>query len=162
MDYPDDDDEIMDAKSESNIDKQEINLPERVVDPETPTTPVAQTPPERLSEKRRRDDEEDDELVRLSWNGPKRRSSSSGTSTASMYFRSRRKSPVEQTLAAKKAAGHDASGGTAPKKIAINLGPALKSSVAVEAEAIQLSDPEETSKEKTHDNDGSAKGGRGG
>jgi protein phosphatase-4 regulatory subunit 3 len=154
----------MDVKSESNIEKQEIDLPERVVDPETPTTPVsntvAQTPPERLSEKRRREDEDDDELVRLSYNGPKRRSSSSASSTASMYFRSRRKGPVEQTLAAKKAAGHDASGGTAPKKIAINLGPALKSSMSVEAEAIQLSDPEETSEGKT--NDGSANGDTGG
>lgn len=152
VDYPDDDDdEVMDAKSDATIDKQEIELPERGVETDAPSTPTAtqpQNPPERLSEKRRRDDEDDDELVRLAQNGPKRRSSNA-SSTGSSYLRRRRNS-VEQSITSKKAAG-DVSKSAAPKKIAINLSPSLKSSVTVEAEAIQISDIEHTGNNEPED-----------
>jgi protein phosphatase 4 regulatory subunit 3 len=140
VDYPDDDDEVMDAKSEMiTTDKQEIELPERnLIDTDTSVTPTRQSPPERLSEKRRRDDEDDeDELVRLVQNGPKRRTSSA-SSTASMYLR-RRQNSVERKMKNSEVPSANA----APKKIAINLSPALKSHVTVEAEAIQLSDFEQ-------------------
>ncbi|QKX61074.1 uncharacterized protein TRUGW13939_08220 [Talaromyces rugulosus] len=152
VDYPDDDeDEVMDAKSEVAIEKQEIELPERGLETDTPSTPTStqpQIPPERLSEKRRRNDEDDDELVRLSQNGPKRRSSNA-SSTGSSYLRRRRNS-VEQSITNKKAAGGDISK-TAPKKIAINLSPSLKSSVTVEAEAIQISDIENPGNDEPKD-----------
>lgn len=142
VDYPDDDDDdVMDAKSEiPTAEKQEIELPERnLTDTDTPTR---QNPPERLSEKRRRDDEDDDdELVRLVQNGPKRRSSSA-SSTASMYLR-RRQNSVERnmknTTISEKTTTTTPNAAAAPKKIAINLSP-LKSHVTVEAEAIELSD----------------------
>lgn len=147
VDYPDDDDDdVMDAKSETTVaDKQEIELPERgVVDTNTsPTTPTtSQHPPERLSEKRRRNEDDEDELGRLSQNGPKRRSSSA-SSTASMYF-CRRQNSVDRNL--KNSVNNEVSTPTtnaAPKKIAINLSSALKSHVTVEAEAIQLSEFDE-------------------
>ncbi|OKL57790.1 hypothetical protein UA08_07025 [Talaromyces atroroseus] len=142
VDYPDDDDEVMDAKSEIvTTDKQEIELPERNLidtDVSSTTTSARQSPPERLSEKRRRDDEDDeDELVRLVQNGPKRRSSSA-SSTASMYLRRRQNSIERKTK--NSVGGEVPSANAAPKKIAINLSPALKTHVTVEAEAIQLSD----------------------
>lgn len=153
VDYPDDDDdEVMDSKSEVGIEKQEIELPERGLETDIPSTPTsiqAQHPPERLSEKRRRNDEDDDELVRLSQNGPKRRSSSA-SSTGSAYLRRRRNS-VEPSITSKKAAGGDVSKSAAPKKIAINLSPSLKSSVTVEAEAIQISDIENTGNDEPKD-----------
>lgn len=147
MDYPDDDDdEVMDVKSETMVaDKQEIELPERgLVDTNTsPTTPsTSQHPPERLSEKRRRVEDDEDELGRLAQNGSKRRSSSA-SSTASMYFR-RRQNSIDRNL--KNSANNEVSNSTAnaaPKKIAINLSSALKSHVTVEAEAIQLSEFDE-------------------
>ncbi|KAH8702408.1 putative DUF625 domain protein [Talaromyces proteolyticus] len=149
VDYPDDDDEVMDAKSDANVEKQEIELPERNLETDTPTTPSAslpQNPPERLSEKRRRNDEDDDELVRLAYNGPKRRSSSAST-TGSSYLR-RRQNSIDQSITSKKVAGGEISR-TAPKKIAINLSPSLKSPVTVEAEAIQISDIEELNTDKS-------------
>ncbi|KUL86288.1 hypothetical protein ZTR_08578 [Talaromyces verruculosus] len=146
VDYPDDDDDVMDAKSETTIpDKQEIELPERgVADANTsPTTPnTSQHPPERLSEKRRRNEDDEDELGRLAQNGPKRRSSSA-SSTASMYFR-RRQNSVDRNI--KNSVNNEVSSPTtnaAPKKIAINLSSALKSHVTVEAEAIQVSEFDE-------------------
>ncbi|EEA29002.1 Platinum sensitivity protein [Talaromyces marneffei ATCC 18224] len=145
VDYPDDDDdEVMDAKSETIVaGKQEIELPERgLVDTTTsPTTPSSsQHPPERLSEKRRRDEDDEDELGRLAQNGSKRRSSSA-SSTASMYFL-RRQNSVDRNL--KNSVNNDTSTANAtPKKIAINLSSALKSHVTVEAEAIQLSEFDE-------------------
>jgi protein phosphatase-4 regulatory subunit 3 len=147
VDYPDDDDdEVMDAKSETIVaDKQEIELPERgLVDTNTsPTTSsTSQNPPERLSEKRRRVEDDEDELGRLAQNGSKRRSSSA-SSTASMYFR-RRQNSIDRNL--KNSANNEVSNSTAnaaPKKIAINLSSALKSHVTVEAEAIQLSEFDE-------------------
>lgn len=162
VDYPDDDDdEVMDAKPEVSVEKPGIELPERGLDtdsPSTPTTPTQpQNPPERLSEKRRRDDEDDDELVRLAHNGPKRRSSNA-SSTGSSFLRRRRNS-VEQSFASKKAAGGDISKSTTPKKIAINLSPSLKSAVTVEAEAIQISDIESTGNDEPKDDRQNEKGG---
>ncbi|EED12904.1 DUF625 domain protein, putative [Talaromyces stipitatus ATCC 10500] len=146
VDYPDDDDEEMDAKSETvSADKQETELPEHnVADTNTPspTTSTPQHPPERLSEKRRRDEDDEDELVRLAQNGSKRRSSSA-SSTASMYFR-RRQNSIDRNH--KNLVNNEVSTTTtnaAPKKIAINLSSALKSHVTVEAEAIQLSEIDE-------------------
>lgn len=140
VDYPDDDDDddAMDSKLETTVaDKQEIELPERVL----ADTTTSQHPPERLSEKRRRNEDDEDELGRLAQNGPKRRSSSA-SSTASMYFR-RRQNSVDRNL--KNSVSNEVSAPTnaAPKKIAINLSSALKSHVTVEAEAIQLSEFDE-------------------
>ncbi len=83
VDYPDDDEDIMDAKAETRTEnpfdsdndqttkyREESTLPSGTK-PQTPQTP----PPERLSEKRRREeDDEEDELGKLSHT--KRRSSS--------------------------------------------------------------------------------------
>lgn len=143
VDYPDDDEDVMDTKPEPAEEKQQQTEstgremePSTAEAPTTPTTPVsaaAQTPPERLSEKRRREEEEDDELVKLS-SGPKRRSSSSSSAGTSGFFRRKNSFSSGSTAAADKGAGQNVSvpgtpsASPGPKKIAINLGPsALKS-----------------------------------
>lgn len=148
VDYPDDDEDdagdLMDAKAESmGVEKQEIELLERrIADTSSVGPRLAQAPPEKISEKRRRDEDDQDELGRLAQNGPKRRSSSA-SSNASMYLR-RRRSSVDRGM--KNSANNEISNAatnTGPKKIAINLSSALKSHVTVEAEAIQLREPDE-------------------
>ncbi|KAL1967700.1 hypothetical protein VTN77DRAFT_2957 [Rasamsonia byssochlamydoides] len=155
VDYPDDDDDVMDANTEPAAIKQAADLPERGADSEAPSSPVSTTslptPPERLSEKRRREDEDDDELVRLAW-GPKRRSSSA--SSTGSPFRGRKKS--EPTSIGKKAdeapaAGTSPNNVSAPKKIAINLGPTVKSSLA---ESTPTSEKDVTEKEAGSETNG--------
>ena len=90
----DGDEDVMSAKPAAvATDKQdqEIDLPERGVVSSTTADSSSQYPLERLSEKRRRDEDDQDELGRLAQNGPKRRSSSAG-STASTCFRRRQNS----------------------------------------------------------------------
>jgi protein phosphatase-4 regulatory subunit 3 len=132
VDYPDDDEDenAMDTKPEADETAQaedataDISL-------ETPSTPVSlsiQTPPERLSEKRRREEEDDDELVKLT-SGPKRRSSTSSTGSAGSQRRKRGMSIGTLSTAEKgptKSLSGGLGGSAAPKRIAINLGPAVK------------------------------------
>jgi protein phosphatase-4 regulatory subunit 3 len=108
VDYPDDDDEdIMDTKPE-----------DAQTDPvdEVPQTP----PPERLAEKRRREEEDEDELVKLTA-GPKRRSSTSSNAGAGSILRKKSlsASPVDKNTAVPGVT-------SAPKRIAINIGPTAK------------------------------------
>ncbi|KKA25197.1 DUF625 domain protein [Rasamsonia emersonii CBS 393.64] len=130
VDYPDDDDGIMDANAESAVTKQAMDLPERGGDSEAPLTPVSTTslpsPPERLSEKRRREEEEDDELVRLA-SGPKRRSSNA-SATGSKFFRGSPKAEPGKRATSEEGDTSSVSTPT-PKKIAINLG-SMKSSAS--------------------------------
>jgi protein phosphatase-4 regulatory subunit 3 len=80
------------------------------------------TPPERLSEKRRREEDEEDELGKLSLNH-KRRNSSSASSVSSVS------STNSNSIRRKKSftKGKDG-GGTAPRRIAMNIPTAIKSS----------------------------------
>lgn len=144
VDYPDDDDdeEIADSNPESGPQAVEAESSERARSSDTPSSPmstsVPQTPPERISEKRRRDAEDDDELIRLSQSGPKRRSSSA-SSGGSTYDR-RRKSPGGDSITSRRTSPSPSTGGV-QRKISINLGAALKSSV--ETESIQLGESED-------------------
>jgi protein phosphatase-4 regulatory subunit 3 len=154
VDYPDDDDDIMDANAETAV---KVDNPAEA--PATPTsTTSAPTPPERLSEKRRREDEDEDELVRLAW-GPKRRSSSNASSTGSMFVRGRKKSQSNEPTVIGKRASKESPGstapneGSAPKKIAINLSPiALKTSIAVDS--TKVTDKEASSENTNGDGGG--------
>ena len=77
LDYPDDDEETMNPRSQESADAATITEA-RKLEP----SPMLQTPPpERLSEKRRREENDDeDELGKLSF--PKRRNSTSSVSSA--------------------------------------------------------------------------------
>lgn len=129
VDYPDDDDEVMDTKTEPSEEKQAPTTAaskELAASSEAPVTPVStppQTPPERISEKRRRQDEEDDELVKLS-SGPKRRSSSASSIGSSGFLRRRKSfSTGSITVEDRGVSSNEQSiSNTAPRKIAINLG----------------------------------------
>ncbi|KAL1878993.1 Platinum sensitivity protein [Paecilomyces lecythidis] len=128
VDYPDDDDEVMDTKTEPTEEKPTSTTAsqETTAASEAPVTPVStppQTPPERISEKRRRQDEEDDELVKLS-SGPKRRSSSASSIGSSGFLRRRKSfSTGSITVEDKGVSSNEGTlANTAPKKIAINLG----------------------------------------
>ncbi|RHZ74226.1 hypothetical protein CDV55_105636 [Aspergillus turcosus] len=133
VDYPDDDEDenAMDTKPEADETTREEDATADI-SLETQSTPVSlsiQTPPERLSEKRRREEEDDDELVKLT-SGPKRRSSTS-SSSGSAGPRGRKRGMSIGTLStAEKGPTKSLSGGlggsAAPKRIAINLGPAVK------------------------------------
>lgn len=134
VDYPDDDDDddAMDTTKPDDLANNAEGEPLNVADVEveasseavtTPPSP-AQTPPapERLAEKRRRDEEDEDELGKLAA-GPKRRSSTSSNSSAGIL--NRKKSISIGSIGSDKGAG--TLGGVAsaaPKRIAINLGPA--------------------------------------
>ena len=99
VDYPDDDDELMDTKG-GLPDRKPLTAPDdevrsassdKTLSPK-PLTPIPQTPPERLSEKRRREEDEEDELGKLSH--IKRRSpsvSSLGSTTTTLSNTLRRK-----------------------------------------------------------------------
>ncbi|EAW12839.1 SMEK family protein [Aspergillus clavatus NRRL 1] len=141
VDYPDDDEDedAMDTKPESEQAPQEEETHSES-SLETASTPVLlaiQTPPERLSEKRRREEEDDDELVKLT-SGPKRRSSVSSNSSSASLFRRKRGMSVGTLSATDKGSAQNlpSSGGAsaAPKRIAINIGSAVKSS-ALETES---------------------------
>lgn len=133
VDYPDDDDEdAMDTKPEEDFDPehaQKQTADRSVETPETPSSPAGQTPPpERLSEKRRREEEDDDdELGKLSA-GPKRRSSVSSKEGSGILNRKKTLS-IGPIGSGEKGASilSSVTAGTAPKRIAINLGPANKS-----------------------------------
>ncbi|EAW18004.1 SMEK family protein [Aspergillus fischeri NRRL 181] len=137
VDYPDDDEDenAMDTKPEADDLQAQQTLEEEDVTAdislETQSTPVSlsiQTPPERLSEKRRREEEDDDELVKLT-SGPKRRSSTSSSSGSAGLLRRKRGMSIGTLSTAEKGTTQNLSGGlsgAAPKRIAINLGPAIK------------------------------------
>ena len=115
VDYPDDDDDPMDAESGEQNRQMDVSSAE----PATPVSAV-QTPPERLSEKRRREEEDEDELVKLT-STPKRRNSSS-SSGASGFPRGKRTIAIGSN---DRGATHGLGGmaaNAAPKRIAINLG----------------------------------------
>lgn len=78
-------------------------------------------PPERLSEKRRREEEDEDELTKLSTQQNKRRSSTSSVSSVGSHSSNviRRKRSFS---------GSNRDSSATPKKIAISLAPAIKSS----------------------------------
>ncbi|CAI7613408.1 unnamed protein product [Penicillium pancosmium] len=129
VDYPDDDDEdTMDTTKPDDVVNHAQSEPLSVADVEeeagsNPPSP-AQTPPapERLAEKRRRDDEDEDELVKLAA-GPKRRSSTSSNSSAGIL--NRKKNLSIGSIGSEKGAGNlSGIASAAPKRIAINLGPA--------------------------------------
>jgi protein phosphatase-4 regulatory subunit 3 len=136
VDYPDDDEDenAMDTKPEAD-EFQAQPTPQQEdatadISLETQSTPVSlsKTPPERLSEKRRREEEDDDELVKLT-SGPKRRSSTSSSSGSAGLLRRKRGMSIGTLSTAEKGSTQNVSGGlggAAPKRIAINLGPAVK------------------------------------
>ena len=86
VDYPDDDEEAMDTRSESatvltpstTASEGERTPGSDTSDTANPLSRIPQTPPERLSEKRRREEDEEDELGKLS-SQIKRRSSSASS-----------------------------------------------------------------------------------
>lgn len=151
VDYPDDDEEDeMDTKPEVGV-----QLNQQQPDPvhhdaylpaETPTTPVSsqtpQTPPERLSEKRRREEDDEDELVKLA-SGSKRRNSNHSSPGGAGFLKSKKSLSFGSMTGADKgttttttqgflSSTGNVTGGTGPKKIAINLSAAtLKSSSAL-------------------------------
>lgn len=89
----------------------------------TPASPTQNAPvPERLAEKRRREEEDEDELVKLA-TGPKRRSSTSSNSSAGSINR-------KKTMSIGSFGSAEKGAKAAPKRIAINLGAAVKSSVS--------------------------------
>jgi protein phosphatase-4 regulatory subunit 3 len=98
VDYPSDEEEMNDTEAAAAAATKEPAVPER------------------LSEKRRREEDEEDELVKLSQQQHKRRNSSSSASSAGSSNTLRRK----RSFSSNKDHG-------APKKIAISLGPAIKS-----------------------------------
>jgi protein phosphatase-4 regulatory subunit 3 len=156
VDYPDDEDEdAMDTKPEDPehpasdqplkvADVQVEDPPDAAVTPASPT----QNPPvpERLAEKRRREEEDEDELVKLA-TGPKRRSSTSSNSSAGSINRKKTMS-IGSIGSAEKGALLGA--GAAPKRIAINLGPVVKSTVSDDPSCEDTSS-ENNEKENQHD-----------
>lgn len=141
VDYPDDDDEdAMDTKPENlsgqPAQTQSVDVADAPAEnppgaAATPTSPRVQTPPapERLAEKRRREEEDEDELVKLA-TGPKRRSSTSSNSSAGSMNRKKKMSIGSIGTVDKGSMGvlGGVGDGAAPKRIAINLGPTVKSS----------------------------------
>lgn len=164
VDYPDDDDDedAMDTnKTDSLANPAEgdpLNLPdvEAEASSEADATPPspAQTPPvpERLTEKRRRDEEDEDELGKLAA-GPKRRSSTSSNSSAGILNRKKNLSIGSDKGTA--ALGGNAS--AAPKRIAINLGPA-KSSVSEDDKSCTEVSNDGNEKENRDDSQGNEDG----
>ncbi|KAJ9219875.1 hypothetical protein DTO027B5_1162 [Paecilomyces variotii] len=147
VDYPDDDDEVMDTKTEPSEEKQAPTTAaskESTASSEAPVTPVStppQTPPERISEKRRRQDEEDDELVKLS-SGPKRRSSSASSIGSSGFLR-RRKSFSTGSITVEDrgvSSNEQSMSNTAPRKIAINLGQSRNKASAPDKDQAEAGD----------------------
>jgi len=93
----------------------------------TPASPTQNLPvPERLAEKRRREEEDEDELGKLA-TGPKRRSSTSSNSSAGSVHR---KKTISIGSVGSGENGTLLGANAAPKRIAINLGPATKSTVS--------------------------------
>ncbi|KAJ5524232.1 hypothetical protein N7494_010882 [Penicillium frequentans] len=135
VDYPDDDDDedVMDTKPEALAEQTQRDEPlsttEATIETSpdaaasAPSSPAQTPPPERLAEKRRREEEDDDELMKLS-TGPKRRSSTSSNSGAGILGRKKSLSIAPVGATEKSGSGVLASVGAAPKRIAINLGPA--------------------------------------
>lgn len=129
VDYPDDDsdEDVMDTKAEGLPEQLSYGQTENlVVAPASPQTPLT---PERLAEKRRREEEDDDELIKLTA-GPKRRSSSSSNSSAGFLRRKNGLSIGSMATAEKGVTLGNVTGGTAPRRIAINLGPTIKPTVS--------------------------------
>lgn len=121
VDYPDDDDDVMDTNFDSVKSHRDENVP-LPDEPESPTSPV-QAPPERLSEKRRREEEDEDELAKLSTTPKRRNSTSSAGSESSL----RRKRSMAFGSAEKESdQATQGNPGGAPKKIAINLNAASR------------------------------------
>ena len=120
VDYPDDDDDMMDAHPVAPPAGTREHSPSTKASSPTSSSTSAQTPPERVSEKRRREEDDDeDELGKLS-HGLKRRNSvssmsSTGSNSGGSNTTSRRKKPFVMHTT-KDTAQH---GG---KKIEISLG----------------------------------------
>lgn len=149
VDYPDDDDDddVMDTKPEDAQPAQPLDIADVPAEAGTSPGSTTQAPPapERLAEKRRREEEDEDELMKLTA-GPKRRSSTaSNSSTGSL----RRKNGLSMGTAAgdKSAALGNATGGAPAKRIAINLGPTLKSNVDSETPDSETAADENDEKE---------------
>ncbi|KAJ5716485.1 hypothetical protein N7493_008396 [Penicillium malachiteum] len=166
VDYPDDDDEdedAMDTKPEA-LSTQPLQAESTTaVDApgetgseagSTSSSPAQTPPPERLAEKRRREEEDEDELMKLAA-GPKRRSSTSSNSGAG--FLNRKKSlSIGPIGTGEKGTG--ILGGTAPKRIAINLSPTTKSPVS-ESDKSTTDAPGETNEnDKPDDSQGDGGG----
>lgn len=145
VDYPDDDDDedTMDTTKPDDVANHAQSEPLSVADVEeeagsNPPSP-AQTPPapERLAEKRRRDDEDEDELVKLAA-GPKRRSSTSSNSSAGIL--NRKKNLSIGSIGSEKSAGNlSGIASAAPKRIAINLGPAKTATTEADKSCTEVS-----------------------
>ncbi|KAJ5619198.1 hypothetical protein N7510_003182 [Penicillium lagena] len=153
VDYPDDDDDddIMDTKPEDAQPAQPLDVADVPAEAVTSTdSSTTQTPPapERLAEKRRREEEDEDELMKLTA-GPKRRSSTASNSSAGSL---RRKNGSSMGMAAsdKSATAGNAAGGAPVKRIAINLGPTLKSSVDSETPDSETASDENNEKENNN------------
>jgi protein phosphatase-4 regulatory subunit 3 len=164
VDYPDDDDEdAMDTKPEENPEQPAEDQPFNVADvqaedpSEAAVTPASTTQnppvPERLAEKRRRAEEDEDELVKLA-TGPKRRSSTSSNSSAGSIHR-------KKTLSLGSIGSTEKStmlgANAAPKRIAINLGPAVKSS-APDDPSCEDAASRETNEKENHRDDSQGEG----
>jgi len=157
VDYPDDDDDddAMDTNKTDNlanpVEEDPLNLPavDGEASSEAAATPSSSAPtppaPERLAEKRRRDEEDEDELGKLAA-GPKRRSSTSSNSSAGILNRKKNLSIGSDKGTA--ALGSNAS--AAPKRIAINLGPAKSS----------ISEDDKSCTEVSNENDGNERENR--
>jgi protein phosphatase-4 regulatory subunit 3 len=122
VDYPsDEENESVDTDLSASIqlDEKETRKAESKVGDENaaPNVTIAPAPPERLSEKRRREDDDEDELGKLSQS--KRRNSASSVNSIA--------SNNSNHLRRKKSFNTRDANGTAPKKIAISLSPAIKS-----------------------------------
>ncbi|KAJ5737604.1 uncharacterized protein N7483_002729 [Penicillium malachiteum] len=167
VDYPDDDDEdedAMDTKPEA-LSTQPPQAESTTADDapvetgsetgSTPSSPAQTPPPERLAEKRRREEEDEDELLKLT-TGPKRRSSTSSNSGAG--FLNRKKSlSIGPIGTGEKGTG--ILGGTAPKRIAINLSPTTRSPVSEADKSSTTDAPGETNEnEKPDDSQGDGGG----
>lgn len=163
VDYPDDDDEdTMDTKPEDDQEQSVEDQPSNVADMqgEDPSEAAAipasatQSPPvpERLAEKRRREEEDEDELVKLS-TGPKRRNSTSSNSSAGSIHR---KKTVSIGLIGSAEKSTMLGANAAPKRIAINLGPAVKPSVPDDPSCEDA--PTSTSEKENHRDDSQGEG----
>lgn len=166
VDYPDDDDEdAMDTKPEDLPDQTaqtqplgatdvQVKTPETVATPASPTVRTSPAP-ERLAEKRRREEEDEDELVKLA-TGPKRRSSTS--SNSSVGSTNRKKSMSIGSIGSLDKGGAAVLGSVtdsaAPKRIAINLGPTVKSSSQGDTSCADAASGESNEKENRDDSQG--------
>jgi protein phosphatase 4 regulatory subunit 3 len=143
VDYPDDDDDVMDVHPQEQQSQQQQQKSDLLRDKggqspaeDIPTlrgtmssasSVAGQRPLERYSEKRRRSEEDDDdELVKLS-SGPKRRTSSVSAGSGSVSFLRRKKSFTASSPAAAEKKNDQLSSspgtttGSSGRKIAINL-----------------------------------------